>query len=115
MEEGETCTYAVKGNFDSQEATVSMWVKPTNWSAADRRYHHFFQVSEREPKCRVSLYVPGNGTVSLYMEFGVRKEADFRTFFVAAPVAWKINEWHKLVATWSPTRMRLYVDGELGG
>ncbi|MBT4814247.1 MAG: hypothetical protein HON70_01030 [Lentisphaerae bacterium] len=115
VEEGETCTYAVKGNFDSQEATVSMWVKPTNWSAADRRYHHFFQVSEREPKCRVSLYVPGNGTVSLYMEFGVRKEADFRTFFVAAPVAWKINEWHKLVATWSPTRMRLYVDGELGG
>lgn len=115
VEEGETCTYAVKDNFDAQGATISMWVKPKNWSASDRRYHHFFQVAAQNPKSRISLYVPGTGTVSLYMAFGTRGTADFRTFNVAAPVAWKIDEWHKLDASWTATRMRVYVDGQLGG
>ncbi|NQU09189.1 LamG domain-containing protein [bacterium] len=115
VEEGETCDYAVPGNLATQEATLSMWVKPKNWAAADRRYHHFFGLAAPTPKSRIILYVPGNATVCLYMEFGVRGTADFRTFSVATPVAWRIDEWHKLDATWTATQMRVYVDGRLGG
>lgn len=113
VEKGEQCTYAVKGNLNMQCATVSMWVCPKNWNGDDRRYHHFFGVNGLDPRFRLSLYVPGEQTACLYMQFGERDTPEFRTFRVAGEVDWKQGEWHKLDACWDATTARLYVDGRL--
>jgi hypothetical protein len=112
VEEGESCTYAVKDNLNMSAATASMWVCPKNWSGEDNRFHHFFGVADTT--FRLSVYVPGNNTACLYLEFGDRNAASFRTLNVAAQVDWKVGEWHKIDACWDSTTLRIYVDGKLG-
>ena len=112
VEEGETCSYAVKDNLNMPAATVSLWVAPKNWSAADKRYHSFFGVADAN--FRISIYVPGNNTACLYIEFGEKNTPSLRTLSVASLVDWKIDEWHKIDACWDSTTMRIYVDGKLG-
>ena len=113
VEKGEQCTYAVKGNLNMCRATVSLWVCPKNWNGTDQRYHHFFGVAKVDPNFQLYLYVPGDQTACLYIEFGKRGTPEFRTFRVAGDVAWKVDEWHKLDICWDATAAKIYIDGRL--
>ena len=71
LEEGATCAYPVRGNLRMDAATVSFWVKPANWTGADRRYEMFFRVATQG----FVLYVDKNDgadVVRLYCAFSRR-------------------------------------------
>lgn len=119
-EKGELAAYSVEGNLNPQAATVSMWVRPENWSADDNRYQKFFYLGSPDPRFRISMGVRGGSkagkadNVRLYMSSGKRGTPDFKRFSVTETVDWRKGQWHKLDATWDGTEMRIYVDGRLG-
>lgn len=120
IDEGETCRYKVRDNFDVNAATVSFWVCPVNWDAGDMRFQHFFIAATRDRQApfRVMIGTPGpymgGKGIRLFFEWGTSKDPGHRTFSVSASVDWKKGEWHKIDAAWDATEMRIFVDGELG-
>ncbi len=110
LEDDEQCRYEVKDNLDMSAGTVSFWVKPANWTGADRRYEMFWRVADSGFR----LYVDKDDkeeVVRFYCAFGTRGEPDFRQYFVLGQAHWDTETWHKIDATWDATHMALYVDG----
>lgn len=111
LEDDEICAYEVRDNLRMDAATVSFWVKPVNWTGADRRYEMFFRVAQQG----FVLYVDkndGEDVVRLYCAFGRRGDPDFRQYFVLGKTNWDADTWHRIDATWDATHLALYVDGK---
>ncbi len=117
LDPGEVCKYPVKGNLNMKSATVSMWLKPFNWTWTDQRYVYLFTAGSSKPRFRFQIYVPGascgGGGVSVYCCFGKRGESSFRHFSVKGNLKWDKDSWHKLDACWNSKEMKLYIDGKL--
>jgi hypothetical protein len=104
--------YATDGNLVPQAGSVSMWVKPVNWST-DGNFHSFFESGqERQGLGWLILYkyYQSNWLLLRYAD-----EADQVGMATADVGKWQPGEWHHLVGTWSPDALRIYMDGELAG
>lgn len=102
--------YRTEGNLVPQAGSVSLWVKPLNWSADDGNFHSFFESG-------VDGGTTGWYILYKYYQFSwllMRYQDEKKSVGIAKYVApWKPGEWHHLAGTWCPAGMKLYVDGEL--
>jgi hypothetical protein len=112
----EYCQYALRGNLDPQQGTISLWVSPQNWKASDDRFQIFFTAKDRGWRMIVYKYFQYS-RVNFYLE---TRAADgslkrHNTYVTIDDEAWRPGVWRKLDALWDLRRgMRLLVDGAPG-
>jgi len=112
MNNEESCTYKLPGNFDPRHGSVSMWVSPQNWKVSANNWQHFFSVST--PKFHLILY---KYIWSKHLMFYIRDPSlpEGKQIFAAHTILkdedWEKGKWHKLDITWDAKGMKLYVDG----
>ncbi len=123
-----------QANLASTRGTIEVWVK-TAWDAdppqtlKQNRFRHFFS-APLENKGSINLYYAcyhGN-SYTPYIAFHINDGRsiiegqlgpDYIVNFRLAPdetgngFVWKKDTWHYLVATWTPTKLRLFCDGKL--
>lgn len=99
--------YTSTGNIGAQNGTLEFWIRP-NWAGNDGRTH-------------VVLSWGGGGGIV------VQKDGANNWRFIANRLGtglpevqsiinigtWRAGEWHHAAFTWTPTTLRLYVDGQL--
>ena len=113
-----------EGNFNTEEGTIAMWVKPNGWNGTQNGFYFFFQ-----------LATPGNTGFVLYKYWeppatikflvGRRTSASPNTEY-ATPLPsnyineWKDGEWRHIAATWKKGggpiigkegHIKMYIDG----
>lgn len=107
----EYVAWPVKGNFRPDRGTISLWVKPCNYTLSDSKlFQPFLQVKAKRYEIILDKYYHWSNEVCLtfvtYTDSGVRVQ-----YLVCARAIWKENEWHKLDVTWDPNHIALYIDG----
>lgn len=102
--------YKTEGNVVPQSGSVSLWVKPLNWSGDDGNFHSFFESGADGGKTGWYILYKYYDFSWLLLRFADEQK---RVGIAKKVVAWQPGEWHHLVGTWSADAMRLYVDGEL--
>jgi hypothetical protein len=105
--DNERCDYAMPGNFDPRQGSLSLWVRAENWRPTDMRGYAFF-VAEIPGKYKLLLSKPATEAVLALEITGAAP--------VKSPVLnWQPTEWHQVVVTWNAESLTLYVDGGLVG
>jgi len=105
--------YQTAGNVMPPSGTVSLWVKPLNWTPDDGSFHVFFESgSGAGPTGWLILYQFYAGGQMLLRYADERQRVGMAS---AQGLGWQPGEWHHLAGTWSPEAERLYLDGELAG
>ncbi len=104
--------------FVPPEGTLSLWVRPLDWTPADARHFAFFarlDYTENEHGyVRMVLYkLWQNDEVALLVQN--TPVTDRAALVKVAAPGWEEGRWHHLAATWDADAMRLYVDGEPAG
>jgi len=103
--------YPTAGNVLPPAGTISLWVRPLNWTPDDGHFHVFFE-SGTEGKGLGWLifykYYQGGWLLLRYAD-----EKDQVGMAKAEGYAWPPGEWHHLAGTWSPEALRIYLDGQL--
>jgi len=103
--------YQTAGNVMPPSGTISLWVKPLNWTPDDGNFHVFFESgSDGGPTGWLLLYKYFMGGQLLLRYADEQQRVGMAT---AQDLGWQAGEWHHLAGTWSPEALRLYVDGEL--
>ena len=114
--------YAVPGNYDLRESTVSYWVKPLNWDGADEKFHVFFQCSGsfeggsgQGSRLLYKYLVPGR-----FLMLAIPDEpipyVNYQGAAYADIASWRPDEWHHVVGCWRGSGLTLYFDGNpIGG
>lgn len=105
--DNERCEYAMPGNFDPRQGSISLWIRAENWRPTDPRGYAFF-LAEIPGKYRLVLAKP-SAEPSLTLE--ITGTAPVKS----PPLNWQPTEWHQVVATWNAESVKLYVDGGLVG
>ena len=106
----EFVSYPIKGNFRPDRGTVSLWVKPCNYTISDAKtFQLFFTAKAPGFELYVYKYTLRPNQVLFYLRSG-----DV-TKFVIGNANWKAGDWHKLDAAWDPNGMAIYVDGRRAG
>ncbi|MBC8871233.1 MAG: hypothetical protein H8E44_17540 [Planctomycetes bacterium] len=119
VEEGEQCVYDAQGNFDLAAGTISLWVKPANWSDQDGRYVAFLNVYGRVKESDKGFGMSidksdAAGTARAHLSFGSRqRHPDYKLYLALGKAAWQPDTWHKLDVTWDSKHLAIYVDGKL--
>ena len=110
--------YRTLGNLMPASGTVSLWVKPLNWTPADGNFHVFFESGSHES----ATGDPRRGWLILYKYYQhgmlLLRYADEQNQVVMARVtetAWPAEQWVHLAGVWSATGLRIYVNGEPAG
>ncbi|MCC6446844.1 MAG: hypothetical protein IT210_25755 [Armatimonadetes bacterium] len=108
--EAASVRYRLPGNLLPSAGTVSLWVKPLNWTPDDPNFHVFLEAGSEGGSLGWLLFYK-------YFQNGwlLFRLADEKGRFGMAyrPLAWKAGEWRHIAATWSPEALRIYEDGEL--
>lgn len=103
--------YRTAGNVMPPSGTISLWVKPLNWTPDDGNFHVFFESgSDGGPTGWLLLYKYFMGGQMLLRYADEQQQVGMAT---AQGLGWQAGEWHHLAGTWTPEALRLYVDGEL--
>lgn len=103
--------YQTAGNVIPPSGTISMWVKPVNWTLDDNSFHVFFESgSEGTGTGWLLLYQFYQGGQILLRYADEHGRVGMAT---AQPQGWQPGQWHHLAGTWSADALRVYVDGEL--
>lgn len=104
--EGATLSYETAGNLNREQGAIEFWVRP-DWDGNDERDYNFFEVGN-EWSNRIRITKDGANNLRLMVW------DDQREYGVATNVGgWRAGEWHHVAATWAPTGLALYTDGEL--
>jgi hypothetical protein len=120
LDNGEKCEYEGEGNLNPAAGTISLWIKPANWSAADNRFVYFFVFQGRwkaQPNRAFTLVVDkpdSPGTARALFTLGARRDPDFKQYQAMGKADWKPNLWNKLDVTWNSRHLAIYVNGRLG-
>ncbi|MBM3474572.1 MAG: LamG domain-containing protein [Armatimonadetes bacterium] len=103
--------YQTAGNVMPPSGTISLWVKPLNWTLDDGSFHVFFESGTG---------AGATGWLILYQFYQggqllLRYADELQRVGMASAqgLGWQAGDWHHLAGTWSPEAERLYVDGEL--
>ncbi len=111
------CSFFVDDGFFPAHGTLSMWVRPEDWTPASRHFVFFARLSLTEVQreyVRVILYKYWDtNELALLAQntVGEKKHSLIRT-----PIdSWQQGQWHHLAVTWDEQHFRLYVDGERKG
>jgi len=119
VEEGEQCVYDARGNFDLAAGTISLWVKPGNWSDKDGRYVAFLNVYGRIKDSDKGFGMTidksdAAGTARAHLSFGSRRRhPDYKLYLALGKAAWQPDTWHKFDVTWDSKHLAIYVNGKL--
>ena len=107
----EYVAWPAAGNIHPDRGTVSLWVKPCNYTLADgKMYQIFFQaVTPGHFEFIIYKYAPWSNSIMVFMR--TPKER----YIVRGAAQWKEGEWHKLDVAWDPNRLSLYIDGREPG
>lgn len=90
--------------------TVSLWVKPENWTPEDECFHSFFESGGEGADRNWLIFYKYYQRGRLLLRCS---DAEGRVGMATAEnLGWRPGEWHHLAATWSPKALRIYVDGE---
>ena len=108
----ESLAYALKGNLDPRQGTVSFWVASLGWKPSEKTFQWF--VTARQPGFTLHVYkYVWPGYLFFYIETP-DAEGKPRRFVASTHVDdkdWAEGCWHKIDAAWDALGMRLYVDG----
>ncbi len=105
--------YPTAGNLMPPSGTVSLWVKPLNWTLDDGSFHVFLESgSGAAPTGWLILYQFYQGGQMLLRYADEKQRVGMAS---ATGLGWRPGEWHHLAGTWSPEAERLYIDGEPAG
>jgi hypothetical protein len=109
-EDNESCNYEMKGNYDPEEGSLGIWVRPENWRPSEGRPYVFF-AAEIPGRYRM-LLCKNAGSPDLVYEVSL-EDPEKETCRVRYNVGfWRPKEWHKVDVTWSATNLKLYIDGD---
>ncbi|MGD9497202.1 MAG: LamG-like jellyroll fold domain-containing protein, partial [Armatimonadota bacterium] len=111
-------SYFLNEGFFPLRGTLSMWVRPQDWTPARARHFVFF--------ARLALADLERGYVRLILyklwdtdEIALLVQntpvTDRSTLIRVAAPDWEEGQWHHLAVTWDAERYRLFVDGEAAG
>ncbi len=103
--------YRTEGNVLPPSGTVSLWIKPVNWTPEDGNFHSFFESGSNDGTTGwlvLYKYYQSGWLLLRYADEG--KQVGMAT---AEKLGWKPGEWHHLAGTWCAASMSIYVDGEL--
>ncbi len=119
VEEREQCVYDGAGNLDAKAGTISLWVKPANWSDDDGRYVAFLNVYGRIKGSNTPFNLSidkgdAAATARAHCSFGSGGRPDYRLYLAMGKAPWRPGTWHKLDVTWDSRHLAIYVDGKLG-
>ena len=102
----DTLSYETAGNLNREQGAIEFWVRP-HWDGNDGRDYNFFEVGH-EWFNRIRITKDGANNLRLMVW------DDHREYGVIYNVGhWRAGEWHHVAATWTPTELALYTDGEL--
>ncbi len=101
--------YQTAGNVLPPSGTVSLWVNALNWTPEDGFFHSFFESGAQGGKTGWLILYKYYDSGWLLLRYADEKERVGMA--TASKLGWKAGEWHHLAATWSPTAMRIFVDG----
>ena len=103
--------YVASGNLMAPSGTISMWVKPLNWTQSDGYFHVFFEAGGHDAKV---------GWLILYKYYQsgwllLRYADEQRQVGMATMDKERLRpgEWHHIAGTWSTHALRIYIDGRL--
>lgn len=114
LAENEHCEYNMKGNFNPDGGTVSLWVAARDWKPSDQRFHVFFEAVDKNFRLIIYKFKYAN-TFFFYLQSPAITSKDN----TATAAAWiddstfGIDVWHKIDAVWDSSGMKLFIDGVL--
>ena len=108
--------YQTQGNLMPASGTVSLWVKPLNWTPDDGNFHVFLESGSHE----TATGDPAAGWLILYKYYQhnllfLRYAEESGQVGMARVTAtdWPAGQWVHLAGVWSASGLRIYVNGEL--
>lgn len=103
--------YATNGNVLPRAGTVSLWVKPENWTPDDGNFHSFFEFGTGSDGKGWLIFYKYYQNGWLLLRYADEKQ---QVGMATYPLRdWKPGQWHHLAGTWSDSALRIYVDGDL--
>ena len=107
--------YRTSGNLMPASGTVSLWIKPLNWTPDDGSFHVFFESGGQGGQ--VDGVHAGWLILYKYYQYGwlllrYADESGRVGMAKASTTAWEAGQWVHLAGVWSAGLLRLYVDGE---
>ena len=110
--------YRTDGNLMPASGTVSLWVKPLNWTPDDGNFHVFLESGGQGAQADGSHV--GWLILYKYYQYGwlllrYAEEGGDVGMAKAPTEAWEPGQWVHLAAAWSAGLLRLYVNGEPAG
>ena len=111
------CSFFVDEGFFPAQGTLSMWVRPEDWTPATRHFVFFARLSLTEVQreyVRMILYKYWD-TKELAL-LAQNTVGEKRHSLIRTPIdSWQQGQWHHLAVTWDERHFRPYVDGERKG
>ena len=113
---GDRCSYAIPGNFETTQGTLSMWVKPLNWDGGVRTFRHFLTIAQ-SPTCTMLLYIYPIADRDLKTYIRVHSKTPKAATWTAGTATdiFKKGEWVHLATTWDSHEIRQFANGRLVG
>lgn len=104
---GRNCYYSPEKNFDVEKGTISFWLKPLDWDGSTSGFNVFFQTKFGENNFLVYKYFSGE-RIQFWRGHGKN-----RTLVKYEIGGWEAGEWHHVAVTWSPTEVKMFVNGKM--
>jgi len=102
--------YRLAGNLLPAAGTISLWVKPLNWTPADGNFHVFLEAGSEGGRMGWLLLYKYYQSGWLLLRIADEKG---HVGMANRELRWREGEWHHVAATWSVDGLKIFVDGEL--
>ena len=103
----ERLTYPTRGNLQTAQGSLSLWVKP-EYGPSTAQTRTFFDARTAEDN---GIHLYRNTADKLALQIG--KGTTHKTTVSSGILNWTANTWHHIVATWDRQSQKVFVDGTL--
>lgn len=95
------------GNFNPEQGTFEMWVKP-EWNGNDGMKHELFRYNAEDNNNTITLVKDDDDNI----KFRIGNGSSFGQ--TSIPISlWNKGTWYHIATTWDANIMRMYINGEL--